>query len=198
MPIAVHNLEGNICRASDKFLTENGGYIMFTGKGGTLEVGEDCYAPQIGITIGDNCSVVIGSSCRLGAVQIYTLKDSTVSIGDVSGFTWSCNIQCHESYDVTIGKGCLFAGNSWITVSDMHSVVDLTTQRRVNHGGHVRLGDRVWLGDGACVMKGVTIGGGSVVAARAVVTKDVPENCVVAGIPGKIVRKNASWDFRLL
>ena len=47
----------------------------------------------------------------------------------------------------------------------------------------VRLGDNVWVGDHATVLKGVTIGDNSVVAARSVVTKSVPENVVVAGIP---------------
>ena len=50
------------------------------------------------------------------------------------------------------------------------------------------LGDNVWVGDHATVLKGVTIGDNSVVAARAVVTSDVPANVVVAGNPAKVVK----------
>jgi len=52
----------------------------------------------------------------------------------------------------------------------------------------VVLGDNVWVGDHATVLKGVTIGNNSVVAARSVVTKDVPDNVVVAGNPARVVK----------
>jgi carbonic anhydrase/acetyltransferase-like protein (isoleucine patch superfamily) len=53
----------------------------------------------------------------------------------------------------------------------------------------VHIGDNVWLGDHATVLKGVTIGDNSVVAARAVVTRDVPANVIVAGNPAKVVKE---------
>ena len=53
----------------------------------------------------------------------------------------------------------------------------------------MHIGDNVWLGDHATVLKGVTIGENSVVAARAVVTRDVPANVVVAGNPAKVVKE---------
>ncbi|MBA2585639.1 MAG: maltose acetyltransferase, partial [Chthoniobacterales bacterium] len=51
------------------------------------------------------------------------------------------------------------------------------------------IGDNVWIGMNAVILKGVAIGENSVVAAGAVVTKSVPENCVVAGNPAKIVKR---------
>jgi serine acetyltransferase len=53
----------------------------------------------------------------------------------------------------------------------------------------VHIGDNVWLGDHAMVLKGVTIGENSVVAAKAVVTKDVPANVIVAGNPARVVKE---------
>ena len=53
----------------------------------------------------------------------------------------------------------------------------------------VHIGDNVWLGDHSTVLKGVTIGDNSVVAARAVVTRDVPPNVVVAGSPAKVIKE---------
>ena len=52
----------------------------------------------------------------------------------------------------------------------------------------IRIKDNAWIGFGACVMKGVTIGKNSIIAAHAVVVKDVPDNVVVAGNPAQIVR----------
>ena len=57
----------------------------------------------------------------------------------------------------------------------------------------VVIGDRVWVGTRAVVLKGVTIGDGAVVAAGAVVTKDVPAGAVVAGLPATVVGRADSW-----
>ena len=52
----------------------------------------------------------------------------------------------------------------------------------------VMIGNNVWIGSRAMVLKGVEIGTGAVVAPMTIVTKDVPANCVVAGIPAKVIR----------
>ncbi|CAM8673196.1 acyltransferase [Sphingobium sp.] len=198
MPVQIRNAPDNDVRIPEDFLANQGGIVTFTGKGGSIEIGADCYAAQINLTIGDGCAVRIGNGCRLGAITIHTVRDSTVSIGDLTGFTWTCNMQCHESFDISIGNGSLFAGGTWITVSDMHSVVDVASGRRINPGGNVQIGDRVWVGDGAAILKGCSIGAGSVIAARALVSKSVPAQCVAAGVPARVVRTGTSWDFRLL
>lgn len=198
MPVQIHNAQGNEARIPADFLATQGGAIKFTGTGGSIEIGEDCHASQINLTIGDGCAVRIGNGCRLGLLSIYLFRDATVTIGGMTGFTRTCSLQCHESYDISIGHGCLFADDTWITVSDMHSVIDLASGERVNPGGPVRIADRVWVGDGAAILKGCSIGTGSVIAARALVSRDVPAQCVAAGVPARVVRTGASWDFRLL
>ncbi len=55
------------------------------------------------------------------------------------------------------------------------------------------IGDNVWVGTRAVILKGVTIGGGAIVAAGAVVTKDVPPRTIVGGNPAHVIRENASW-----
>ncbi|MBP6872851.1 MAG: acyltransferase [Bacteroidales bacterium] len=57
----------------------------------------------------------------------------------------------------------------------------------------ILIGDNVWIGMRAIILKGVTIGNGSIVAAGAVVTKDVPPNTVVGGVPARVIRENVSW-----
>ena len=53
----------------------------------------------------------------------------------------------------------------------------------------IHIGNRVWIGAGAIITRGVTIGDGAVIAARAVVTKDVEENTIVGGVPAKFIKK---------
>jgi acetyltransferase-like isoleucine patch superfamily enzyme len=52
----------------------------------------------------------------------------------------------------------------------------------------VEIGDRVFMGSNVRVLKGVTIGTGAVIANSAVVTRDIPANCVAAGVPAKVIR----------
>ena len=57
----------------------------------------------------------------------------------------------------------------------------------------IRICDHVWIGQRATILKGVTIGEGSIVAAGAVVTKDVPPHSIVAGVPAKVIKENVTW-----
>ncbi|MCW2613088.1 MAG: putative acetyltransferase [Frankiales bacterium] len=93
--------------------------------------------------------------------------------------------------EITIGQWCTFSWDVQVLDNDFHAItVDGVAQPSV---APVRIGDRVWVGTRAVVLKGVTIGDGAVVAAGAVVTKDVPAGAVVAGIPAKVVGRADSW-----
>lgn len=91
--------------------------------------------------------------------------------------------------EVHIGKGCNIAREVVIRDYDGHYIEELNyrTAKPVN------IGDNVWIGYRAMVLKGVTIGVGSIIAANSVVTKDVPPHCIVAGNPAKIIRTNVNW-----
>ena len=53
----------------------------------------------------------------------------------------------------------------------------------------IKIGDNVWIGSNATILQGVTIRNGAIIGANAVVTKDVPENTIVAGVPARVIRK---------
>ena len=59
----------------------------------------------------------------------------------------------------------------------------------------IRLGEHVWIGQNATILKGVSIGNNSIVAFGTVVTKDVPANAIVAGVPSKVVKTGITWDY---
>jgi len=102
--------------------------------------------------------------------------EGRVELGDACLMSPGARISASD--EVVLGNGCMMAHGSYITDSDWHGIYD-----RVNRDSTVkpvRLGDNVWLGDRATVLKGVTIGDNSIVAASSVVTKDVPANVIVA------------------
>ena len=90
------------------------------------------------------------------------------------------------SDEIVLGDGVMLANGAYITDSDWHMIYDRMTR---DEPTPVHIGNNVWLGDHSTVLKGVTIGDNSVVAARAVVTRDVPANVVVAGSPAKVVKE---------
>ena len=104
------------------------------------------------------------------------------------------------SRNVFINSGCCFQDQGGIELGDGcmigHQVViatlnhDLMPERRASMiPAKVTLGRNVWVGAHATILPGVTIGDNSVVAAGAVVTKDVPANCVAAGVPARVVKR---------
>lgn len=74
----------------------------------------------------------------------------------------------------------------------------LSPMKRRNHIGiakPIHIGDDVWIGGNCTILPGVTIGNNVVVARGAVVTKDIPDNCVVGGVPASVI-KNIEDDVK--
>lgn len=104
------------------------------------------------------------------------------------------NVQISSINKVVIGNNVLIASNVYI--SD-HSHGNISAediklppkQRPLVSKGPVIIGNNVWVGYGAVIMPGVEIGDNCIIGANAVVTKSFPENCVIAGVPAKIIKK---------
>ncbi|MBO5092993.1 MAG: sugar O-acetyltransferase, partial [Lachnospiraceae bacterium] len=107
--------------------------------------------------------------------------------------------------DVFVNSGCHFQDQGGIAIGDGtligHNVVLATINHdldprnnRKNHYAPITIGNYVWIGSNATILPGVTLGDWSVVAAGAVVTKDVPPYTVVGGVPAKVLKliKNES------
>lgn len=105
----------------------------------------------------------------------------------------------HLGENVFINAGCKFQDQGGIYIGDNvligHNVVlatlnhDENPERRGNLiPGAINIGDNVWIGSNATILAGVSIGDGAIIAAGAVVTKDVDENTIVAGVPAKYIR----------
>ncbi|MBP0444524.1 acyltransferase [Roseomonas sp. SSH11] len=95
---------------------------------------------------------------------------------------------------VLVGDDAMFATGITIRTSDSHAIIDLGTRSQVNFPAPVVIEPHVWIGQDALLMKGVTIGAGSIVAGRAVVTGDVGPRVLVAGVPARVLRENVSWS----
>lgn len=88
---------------------------------------------------------------------------------------------------ITLGKKCLLAPRVTITASNYGIVQGTPVMDQPKIERDIVIGDDVWLGINTVVVAGVTIGDGAIVAAGAVVTKDVPAQAIVAGVPAKVI-----------
>ena len=143
------------------------------------------------IVLGDD--VLIDGKCHF----LFAARFSdcpTLTVGDHSFIGHDCQFTIGRR--ITIGRHCLIAGQARLYDSDGHS-----TDPGARLAGlpppeetvkPIVVNDNVWVGTGALILKGVTIGEGSVVAACAVVTRDIPPGVLVAGNPARIVRHLAT------
>lgn len=127
-----------------------------------------------------------------GRFDVYNGSDIRVvqdGILTLNGGFCNDGVQIFCAKKVTIGKGCAIARDVIIRDYDAHYLNDGIH----NVAKEISIGDRVWIGTRAIILKGVSIGDGAVVAAGAVVTRDVPARCLVVGVPAKVIRENVEW-----
>ncbi|TDL31989.1 sugar O-acetyltransferase [Jeotgalibacillus sp. S-D1] len=107
-----------------------------------------------------------------------------ITIGKNVFFNTGCSFQ--DRGGIVIGDGTMIGMN--VTIATLNHGLPLET-RNTTFSSPVVIGKNGWIGSNATILPGVTIGNNAVVAAGAVVTKDVPDNTVVAGVPAKFVMK---------
>ena len=99
------------------------------------------------------------------------------------------NVQITVGDVVEIGSDFTCGRDVVIRSFDGHTILE----NGYRMSAPIKIGNHVWVGQGATILKGVTIGDGAIIAAGAIVTKDVPSGCVAAGVPAKIVKENVKW-----
>lgn len=145
---------------------------------------------------GNNCRITINGG-RIIKNTKFELLDSNTSlhIGKDTGFNNNRLVLAGEHNKIQIGGGCIFAENAEIWASDTHSIIDTKSNKRINKERPVIIHDRVWVGNRALIMKGVEIENDVIVAAGSIVTRNIPSNNLVAGVPASIVKENVKWDI---
>jgi acetyltransferase-like isoleucine patch superfamily enzyme len=113
--------------------------------------------------------------------------EGEVVIGAKTVLGQDCTISAYKS--VRIGEQCVIADRAMFIDFD-HGVVDV--ERPIRQQGiykrDVEVGSNCWIGYGACILRGVRVGDNSIVGTNSVVTRDVPANAVVGGVPAKVIR----------
>jgi acetyltransferase-like isoleucine patch superfamily enzyme len=139
------------------------------------------------IQIGREARVRFGRWTWIGHGTKIRCHEGEVRIGAKTVLGQECTISAYQH--VSIGEQCIVADRAMLIDFD-HNVAEVERPIRAQgiYKRDVRVGNNVWIGYGAQILRGVTIGDNAIVGASAVVTKDVPANAVVAGVPARVIR----------
>ncbi len=132
--------------------------------------------------IQNNGWIEAGNCAFFSGVRLECWAGARIEIGH--GTYLNRNTEIVAAKAVSIGRDCKIARDVIIMDTDQHALPGQELAIRP-----VRVGDRVWIGARALILKGVTIGDDAVVAAGAIVTRDVPPRGVVAGNPARLIRQ---------
>ncbi|MGB7685903.1 MAG: acyltransferase [Solirubrobacterales bacterium] len=145
------------------------------------------FGRRLEIEIAPRGEVRFGRFVWIGDRSKIRCHEGVVEIGDKTVMGQECTISAYQR--VRIGRQCVIADRAMFIDFD-HGVVEVERPIRLQgiYKRDVEVGSNVWIGYGACILRGVRVGDNSIVGTNTVVTKDVPANAVVAGVPARIVR----------
>lgn len=150
-----------------------------------MDASVQCDGP---VQVSGTGAITIGSRCRIGAhTELQANETGRIELGS----------------DIRINRGCTIVSYARITIGDFAIIGEYVTIRDANHGMQthepmryqphvaepISIGGDVWIGRGACILPGVKIGNGAVIGANSVVTRDIPELAIAAGMPAQVLRQ---------
>lgn len=178
-PLKISNCKIRVSGRNNKIIIEPGAVlrgtkIVVSGQGHTVTFGPGFTmygGGEILVTGQDGGDVTFGPKVELDAVLVWAVESRNISIGE----------------DSMVGR------RSDIRTSDSHPIIDLESGQRINPPQDVVIGERVWVGAHAAIMKGSVLEDDSIVALGAIVSGKVEKNSIVAGIPARKVKSGIRW-----
>ncbi|HEX2467776.1 MAG TPA: acyltransferase [Solirubrobacterales bacterium] len=145
------------------------------------------FGKRLGLQIGKRGTIRFGRFTWIGDGAKIRCHEGEVIVGDKTVLGQECTISAYKH--VRIGEQCVIADRAMFIDFD-HGAAEVERPIRVQgiYKRDVDVGSNVWVGYGACVLRGAQVGDNSILGTNSVVTKDVPANSVVGGVPARILR----------
>ena len=157
-----------------------------------IQIGERCVVDEfVSLEVrGTEGSITLGDRVSIGRLSTVVAKDSPISIGSGSNIGSYCRLATESRLE--IGESVLIAAYAYIGAGNHQpgSHGGPLIEQPMDRRGGVRICSHAWIGAGAMIMDGVTIGERAIVGAQSLVLEDVPADAVVVGSPARIIRVN--------
>lgn len=140
------------------------------------------------LRIDSEAKLIINGNVKLFTyTNIHILEKATLTIGNGSYINEGTLISIRHR--TSIGDNCAISNNVTIFDSDFHNI-----DRSGKDETGITIGNHCWIGANATILKNVSVGNNCIIGANAVLTHSIPDNCMVAGNPAVIVKKNVNWN----
>lgn len=123
-------------------------------------------------------------------VKVRIAKNAQCSFGHHTYLNRSATIDCTQ--EVHIGDYCAISDNVQILDSDFHTIT--CDSKTFEKSKPIHIGNHVWIGRSAIILKGVTIGDGAIIGAGSIVTKSIPPRCLAVGNPARVIKEEVEWS----
>ncbi|GFI47277.1 polysialic acid O-acetyltransferase [Lachnospiraceae bacterium] len=144
--------------------------------------------------VGQGNLVYLCSNCYDYCLNVRIYNNSVFFIDENNYMNGLLNVLVQEHQNIVIGKGGAFSYGINIMTADGHLIYDIQSGDRLNDSKSVFIGDHVWIGQFATILKGTIIGSGSVVGSNSLVTgKEIASNTIYGGIPANEIKRNIFW-----
>lgn len=174
----------------------NNSKIVFNGEGNVLICEDGVNLVNSSITFNGNDSVVYLSQNRHNYILSVSANGENVFyMGKNNYMNGVLSIILSERKHCLIGDNCLLSFGIWIRNADPHLVYDCESNQRINPSKSIFIGDHVWVGQSAMILKGTKIDSGSIIGAMSLVAgKSIPSNESWGGNPCRQIAKNIFWE----
>ena len=155
--------------------------------------GSQIFKPYLQLTGIKNISIGNGTLILNNArLAVYGDCDKTkIMIGDNTYIGFGFSALCSSKATIKIGDNVLFASNVLVT-NENHGInpeIEIPYMNQQLTAQNVSIGDGCWIGEKVCILPGVTIGQKCIIGAGSVVTKSIPDYCIAAGNPAKVIKE---------
>lgn len=168
------------------------GHLNFGGNDNEIFFGADCSFHGEIVSMGDRSRTKICGGQHTLNLQAFVYSAATLEIG-IGTVAYGLRVWVSEERSLRIGERCLFSEGISIRTTDHHSIFEIETSNLLNQPADILIGDRVWVNQDVTILKGVTIGSGSIIGAKALVVRPVPSVELWSGVPARMIRQKVSW-----
>ena len=170
--------------------------VQFSGNGNQLILEKNCMLLNTLVKIrGNNNLVVLKADSYVSGAELWVEDNQCeLIIGKNTFVGHHSHLACTENGSkLLVGDDGMLSSYVQIRTGDSHSILDMEGNH-INPAQSVTIGNHCWIGEGAKVLKGVTLEGEDIVSTGAIVTKSFGKNVLLGGIPAKILKENVTWD----
>lgn len=150
--------------------------------------------------LNESGQLMVGCRGSFNSGIVWCGENAKIEIGDDFSIGRDYYLVAPPDTLIDIGDDCLFSNNVVVRSNDGHSIFDVISGENINTTYDIRkarkivIGDHVWIGTDVILLYNAQIAEGSIIGAASLVKSKVPNNCIAAGIPAKMVRKNIAWS----